>query len=90
MPFAALQTDSPQWILPNRCFNTAKLLNGQDEADVADWSNICRAAAESAQRLRGCESITKDQPLLRCSFKSLSSFYQVQQHIRVHGAVVTR
>jgi hypothetical protein len=83
-----LQTDNPQWVLPNSCFKTSNLLKGQDEADVSDWSSICKAAATSA--LPACAGISKDQPLYRCSFNSLSSFYRIQQHIRAHGAVVTR
>uniref|UniRef100_A0A383W9S6 Peptidase C1A papain C-terminal domain-containing protein n=1 Tax=Tetradesmus obliquus TaxID=3088 RepID=A0A383W9S6_TETOB len=81
-------TENPQWVVPSSCFNTAKLLKGQDEADVGEWSSICSAAAASATP--ACAAITKQQPLFRCSFKSLSSFYQIEQHIRAHGAVVTR
>ncbi|WIA23159.1 hypothetical protein OEZ85_001490 [Tetradesmus obliquus] len=82
-------TENPQWVLPSSCFNTAKLLKGQDEADVGEWSSICAAAAAAAATPT-CKDITREQPLFRCSFKSLSSFYQIQQHIRAHGAVVTR
>jgi hypothetical protein len=80
-----MQVDNPQWVLPSKCFNTAKLLEGQDEADVGDWSDACRAAAAST--VPACAGIGQQY---RCSFKSLSSFYQIQQHIRAHGAVVTR
>lgn len=85
-----LQTNSPQTVLPVRCFNSRKLLKQQDETNVADWSNICKAAAAAAATSSGCAAITKQQPLYNCTYQSLSSFYQIQRHIRAHGAVVTR
>uniref|UniRef100_A0A383VW72 Peptidase C1A papain C-terminal domain-containing protein n=1 Tax=Tetradesmus obliquus TaxID=3088 RepID=A0A383VW72_TETOB len=83
-------TNSPQTVLPVRCFNSRKLLKQQDETNVADWSNICKAAAAAAATSSGCAAITKQQPLYNCTYQSLSSFYQIQRHIRAHGAVVTR
>jgi hypothetical protein len=73
-------------VLPSECFDKAQL-QGQDEADVGDWSGACSAAATASAK---CSAITKQQPLYNCTFKSLSSFYQIQQAIRAHGAVVTR
>jgi hypothetical protein len=84
-----LQTANTQWILPTACFNTSTLLKDTDEADVGDWSSICSAAAATATP-KTCSSIFKEQPQYSCSFKSLSSFYQIQQEIRSKGAVVTR
>jgi hypothetical protein len=86
-----LQTKNPQWVLPSSCFNTTQRLNGQDEADVGDWMEPCKAESASALELNAeCASITKQQPLYTCSFESLSSFYQIKQAIRDHGAVVPR
>jgi hypothetical protein len=60
---------------------------------VSDWSSICRAAARSdtnaTDGLR-CRDITPEQPLYTCSYTALSSFWQIQQHVRNHGAVITR
>jgi hypothetical protein len=75
-------------VLPSACFNASKLLKGQDEADVGDWTLPCSAAAKAAAG--ECAGITKQQPLYSCSFKSLSSFYQIEQEIRNKGAVITR
>jgi hypothetical protein len=81
-----MQTSNLQRVLPSTCFNTRKLLKGQDEADVSDWQGICAAAATSLK----CVAAFKRQRLFSCSYKSLSSFAQVQQAIRSQGAVVTR
>jgi hypothetical protein len=83
-----LQVSSPQTVLPLQCFNLRKLLQQQDETNVADWSGICKAAAAAANPK--CAAITKQRPLYNCTYQSLSSFYQIQQHIRTFGAVVTR
>uniref|UniRef100_A0A383W3I5 Peptidase C1A papain C-terminal domain-containing protein n=1 Tax=Tetradesmus obliquus TaxID=3088 RepID=A0A383W3I5_TETOB len=83
-----MSTENPQWVLPSACFNARKLLKGQDEADVTDWSQPCRAAAMTATKQ--CATISEQQPLYSCSFKSLNSFYQIEQEIRNKGAVVTR
>ena len=60
---------------------------------MSDWSSICRAAARSdtnaTDGLR-CRDITPEQPLYTCSYTALSSFWQIQQHVRNHGAVITR
>jgi hypothetical protein len=81
-----MQTSNLQWMLPSSCFNTRNLLKGQDEADVSDWPGICSAAATTLQ----CAAAFQKQRLFSCSYKSLSSFAQVQQAIRSQGAVVTR
>jgi hypothetical protein len=81
--------NSPQSVLPMSCFNMKKLLRQQDETNIADWSGICKAAAAAATTSK-CAAITKQQPLYNCTYQSLSSFYQIQRHIRSHGAVVTR
>jgi hypothetical protein len=86
---AGLQVENPQWVLPSECFNVTQLQQGQDEADVGDWTRACSTAATAATN-SSCAAITKQQPLYNCTFKSLSSFYQVQQAIRKHGAVVAR
>jgi hypothetical protein len=66
-----LQTENPQWVLPDACFNASKLLKGQDEADVGDWSQPCRAAAMKPAPPE-CAAITKQPPLYSCSYKSLN------------------
>jgi hypothetical protein len=81
-----MQSDNPQWILTQSCFDTKALADQQDEAEVGEWKSIC----QKYQDTTNCSDITKEQPRYSCSYKSLSSFYQMQQHIRNHGAVVTR
>jgi uncharacterized membrane protein YfbV (UPF0208 family) len=80
-----MQDDNPNWILPESCFKTRALTN-LEEAEVGEWKTACQKYQQSGN----CSDITKDQPRYKCSYKSLSSFYQMQQHIRNHGAVVTR
>jgi hypothetical protein len=81
-----LQINNPHKLLPPKCFNTKALLQGQDEADAGNWAAVCKAAAASPD----CAAITKQQPLYTCTYESLSSFYDIQRHIRKHGAVITR
>jgi hypothetical protein len=81
-----MQTGNLQWVLTDECFNIPKLLKGQDEADVSDWPGICAAAATNLK----CAAAAQQQRIFSCSYKSLSSFAQVQQAIRSQGAVVTR
>ncbi|WIA41427.1 hypothetical protein OEZ86_005009 [Tetradesmus obliquus] len=82
---------TPQWMLPRKCFDAALQSNsaGAAEPDISDFAGICRATAAGSKDPE-CAAVTKEQPRYSCSFKSLSSFWQVQQHIRTHGSVITR
>jgi hypothetical protein len=85
--FCLLQKDNPQWLMPSDCFDTVLSEQGIAEADVD--SNMC-SKFSSASNMQSCRRITATQPLYTCSYKSLSSFYQIQQHIRRYGAVISR
>lgn len=78
--------DAPQWLQPNSCMDTALAQEGLREAAVLNWRDMCRKAASQP----ACTAIKREQPLYTCSYKSLSSFYQIEQHIRRHGSVITR
>ncbi|WIA41425.1 hypothetical protein OEZ86_005008 [Tetradesmus obliquus] len=86
----ALETN-PQWMVPGKCFEAAQKKNsaGAAESDISDFQGICLGTTSKSED-PVCSGIKKDQPRYSCSFKSLSSFWQVQQHIRTHGAAVTR
>jgi hypothetical protein len=73
----ALQ-DNPEWIRPVSCFTKAMALagNNKPEGNVADWSSICRASA-TKQAGKICATATPEQPLFKCTYKSLSTFWQV-------------
>jgi hypothetical protein len=69
-----MQSDNPQWILPASYFDTKALADQQDEAEVGEWKSICQKYQQSPK----CSDITREQPRYSCSYKSLSSFYQMQ------------
>ncbi|WIA20843.1 hypothetical protein OEZ85_005193 [Tetradesmus obliquus] len=85
---ALLQLENnPQLLLPKKCFDAA---NARDtEAELSDWSSTCAAAAAGSAKPE-CKAITKEHPKYKCTYKSLSGFYQIQQAIRRSGAVITR
>jgi hypothetical protein len=72
--------NEPQLARPSLC----GLDNTDIEYEVGSWSGECSAAAGR------CLISNASLPWLKCTYKSLSSFWQIQQHIRLHGAVVTR
>ncbi|WIA36815.1 hypothetical protein OEZ86_008070 [Tetradesmus obliquus] len=82
---------TPQWMLPSKCFDKALSLNsaGAAEPDISDFKGICLGTT-SGSKDPECLAVTPQQPRYNCSFKSLSSFWQIQQHIRTHGSVITR
>ncbi|KAF8063660.1 MSL1 [Scenedesmus sp. PABB004] len=76
---------APQLIRPTSCLGTGSPLNDDDEqAGRTNWGPAC-SAAEAA-----CADVSAAQPYLNCTYKSLSTFWQIQQHIRIHGSVVSR
>ena len=83
------QMDKSQHLIrPTTCTSAAAkgmLDNPANEPQVNDWKPACQ---EAGQACRGVSS--KAQPWLSCSYKSLSSFVDIQRHIRQHGAVLTR
>ncbi|WIA23217.1 hypothetical protein OEZ86_010105 [Tetradesmus obliquus] len=77
---------APQLIRPSRClFNSSQLHDAVKEPQVTSWIPACQAAQDS------CRGTTSSrQPWLKCEYKSLSTFWEVQRHIRNHGAVISR
>jgi hypothetical protein len=65
-------------MLPDKCFKEALRVNsaGSAEPDVSNFGAICRDAAEKSKDPE-CAGVTALQPRYNCSFKSLSSFWQV-------------
>jgi hypothetical protein len=70
-----LQVDQAQWLQPDDCIDATLLQDGLSEARVLNWPSMCKKAASKP----ACRSIKRTQPLYTCSYKSLSTFYQVQQ-----------
>lgn len=65
-------------MLPGKCFDKALQENSASaaEPDISDFTGICRDTTW-ASKDRECASINKEQPRYNCTFKSLSSFWQV-------------
>ncbi|KAF6255687.1 hypothetical protein COO60DRAFT_193116 [Scenedesmus sp. NREL 46B-D3] len=84
-------SENPSWMLPDKCFVAALARNpaGSVEPDINNFDRVCRITTEASNDPE-CQGVTVDQPRYTCSFRSLSSFWQIQQHIRKHGAVITR
>jgi hypothetical protein len=86
-----LQVDqAPELLRPSKCLGSRKRT---DDTDVTDWQPICDAAKQRAAEgncTAAGDKITREKPLLKCSYRSLSNFYQMQQHVRNHGAIVSR
>jgi hypothetical protein len=87
----SLQIDqAPELMRPAKCLPSP---SRDQEPDVTDWGPYCEAAkklAASGNCTNTNDKITREKPLLKCSYRSLSNFYQMQQHIRNHGAIVSR
>lgn len=71
--------DTPELVRPTNC-----LLRGNEEPEIRDWRRLCQQAIDT------CPKDDRSRPWLSCTFRALSSFWQIQQSIRQHGAVVTR
>ncbi|WIA10190.1 hypothetical protein OEZ85_010393 [Tetradesmus obliquus] len=69
----------PELLRPGRCG-----LDSVVETDTGDWGSTCDSASST------CSPSNTSLPLLNCTYKALSTFLQIQQHIRTYGAVVTR
>lgn len=90
----SLQVDTaPDLLRPAGCLESKypELVDRNKEPDIIDWEPYCKAANETAADGKcTADKITRPKPLLKCSYRSLSNFYQMQQHIRKHGAIVSR
>lgn len=77
---------APQLIRPNSCLPSgSQLRDAVKEPQVTSWIPTCQAAQDS------CSNTTNStQPWLKCEYKSLSTFWEIQRHIRNHGAVISR
>lgn len=69
----------PDIVRPSHCLRD-KLV----EPEISLWTQLC---GEAATR---CPSSDLSRPWLSCSYRALSTFWQIQQSIRQHGAIVTR
>jgi hypothetical protein len=82
--FAPQIDKAPELIRPSNCTKDSKLRDPTNEPNV-DWLPVCRNAKQEctaqAQRAR---------PYLKCTYTSLSTFWEIQRWIRNHGSVVTR
>ncbi|KAF8056023.1 MSL1 [Scenedesmus sp. PABB004] len=82
----AVVDEAPQLIRPASCVrNVSAMVDAELQGGVTSWRDACAAASRACAR----ES-SKEQPYVKCSYKSLSNFWEIQQHIRNHGAVVSR
>ncbi|KAF8069582.1 hypothetical protein HT031_001699 [Scenedesmus sp. PABB004] len=76
--------EAPELIRPVSCLaNDSALVDATEQARVTSWGPACDAAGRSC-------AYDATQPYLKCRYKSLSTFWQIQQHIRNHGAVISR
>ncbi|WIA41421.1 hypothetical protein OEZ86_005004 [Tetradesmus obliquus] len=80
----------PGLMLPSKCFDKALQTNSLStaEPDISDFASICGTTTVRSNDPE-CVAITR-KPRYSCRFKSLSSFWQIQQHIRTYGSVITR
>lgn len=70
---------NPGLLRPSRC-TRGNLV----EPEIGSWSGVCAAAAAA------CPLANNSLPWLSCSYKALSTFWQIQQDVRQHGAAITR
>ncbi|KAF6258414.1 hypothetical protein COO60DRAFT_1692748 [Scenedesmus sp. NREL 46B-D3] len=86
--FKYIVDQAPELLRPARCIGT---IDPNKYPDITDWEPYCAAARQRAAA-GDCtaDKITREKPLLKCSYRSLSNFNQMQQHIRNHGAIVSR
>ncbi|WIA32991.1 hypothetical protein OEZ86_006150 [Tetradesmus obliquus] len=91
--FKHIVDTAPDLLRPTGCLESKypELVDRNKEPDIIDWEPYCKAANETAADGKcTADKITRPKPLLKCSYRSLSNFYQMQQHIRKHGAIVSR
>ncbi|WIA12826.1 hypothetical protein OEZ85_006454 [Tetradesmus obliquus] len=80
----------PELVRPSSCLTPPSFT---DEVGFTGWRSACDLATKLAeagacpgQRTR----ITREQPWMHCVYKSMSSFVEIQEHIRLHGSVISR
>uniref|UniRef100_A0A383W6G3 Peptidase C1A papain C-terminal domain-containing protein n=1 Tax=Tetradesmus obliquus TaxID=3088 RepID=A0A383W6G3_TETOB len=80
----------PELVRPSSCLTPPSF---KDEVGFTGWRSACDLATKLAeagacpgQRTR----ITREQPWMNCVYKSMSSFVEIQEHIRLHGSVISR
>ncbi|WIA18668.1 hypothetical protein OEZ85_003372 [Tetradesmus obliquus] len=77
---------APQLIRPSSCLpEGSQLRDAVKEPQVTSWIPACQAAHDSCS-----STASSSQPWLKCEYKSLSTFWEIQRHIRNHGAVISR
>eukprot|EP00882_Tetradesmus_deserticola_P003461 GHRQ01003660.1.p1 GENE.GHRQ01003660.1~~GHRQ01003660.1.p1 ORF type:complete len:712 (+),score=141.58 GHRQ01003660.1:390-2525(+) len=79
---------APELVRNSSCLSSkvSKALNDTvNEPNVDSWLPVCQQAQQE------CAATAKpDAPWLKCTYTSLSTFWEIQRWIRNHGAVVTR
>ncbi|WIA32987.1 hypothetical protein OEZ86_006147 [Tetradesmus obliquus] len=80
----------PELVRPYSCLAPP---SSKDEIGFTGWRSWCaeaskRAAAGDCKGLG--TKITAEQPWINCTYKSMSSFVEIQEHIRDHGSVISR
>jgi hypothetical protein len=82
-----LQIDkAPELIRPHNCTRKAfQLRDPANEPNVNSWLPVCRTAQQECSA-----TASRAAPWLKCTYTSLSTFWEIQRWIRNNGAVVTR
>lgn len=77
---------APELIRPSSCaVKSVQLKDPANEPNVNSWLPVCQQAQQE------CAATAKrDKPWLKCTYTSLSTFWEIQRWIRNNGAVVTR
>lgn len=82
---AVYQMDqAPELVRPSLCVEQEQLRNPAKEPEISSWGSIC-----AASQAKACNASAQPR-WLQCSFRSLSSFSEIQAAIRQHGSVITR
>ncbi|WIA31728.1 hypothetical protein OEZ86_002604 [Tetradesmus obliquus] len=84
---------TPELVHPSSCLATSDSLL-KTESGFTGWRPLCAQALEKAAagKCKGHlgSKITRAEPWINCTYKSMSSFVEIQEHIRAHGAVISR
>lgn len=71
--------DNPGVVRPSNCFSEYFV-----EPEIGSWTGVCTAAATK------CSLDDMSKPWLSCSYRTMSTFWQIQQSVMQYGGVVTR
>lgn len=77
---------APELIRPSSCIKGAlQLKDAANEPNVNSWFPSCRQAQQECKA-----TASRNKPRLKCSYTSLSTFWEIQRWIRSNGAVISR